>query len=115
MSPMPTVREPEAERKSTEPLVAETAMSPDPELACNIGVVIASDHQISYFKFALGEITDWPLRTLESSDQNLGGAFGNHKLVIVCSADDFSKSRQRNALENIVDSPGPYGFDNILA
>ena len=33
LSATPTVKEPEAERRSTEPFVAETAMSPDPELA----------------------------------------------------------------------------------
>ena len=33
LSATPTVREPEAERRSTEPLVAETAISPEPELA----------------------------------------------------------------------------------
>ena len=34
LSATPTAREPEAERRSTEPLVAATPMSPEPELAC---------------------------------------------------------------------------------
>src|SRR6188508_2693471 len=38
LSAMPTVREPEAERKSTDPVVAATAMSPDPEFACRLPV-----------------------------------------------------------------------------
>ena len=33
LSATPTVKEPDAERRSTEPLVEETAMSPEPELA----------------------------------------------------------------------------------
>src|SRR5215203_5610928 len=36
LSAMPTVKEPDAERKSTDPLVAETAISPDPELAWRV-------------------------------------------------------------------------------
>src|SRR6476659_3056489 len=36
LSAIPTVKEPEADRRSTEPLVAATEMSPDPEFACNV-------------------------------------------------------------------------------
>ena len=36
LSATPIVSEPEAERTSTEPLVEDTAMSPDPEFACRL-------------------------------------------------------------------------------
>src|SRR3954447_6880957 len=37
LSATPTVSEPEADRRSTDPLVEVTPMSPDPELACRSG------------------------------------------------------------------------------